>query len=181
MPKTIISIIHNEPAATINDRLGLNGSALNARPSLDKLQNYIDGIASGAYGANMDIQVAEGAAASASGTATSVGVLAADTLTVVGVVLTASATPSGNSQFTTVGGDTAVAASIALILNAHPVISSYVSATSAANVVTILSVQKNKNGNFLPLASSSIPRLAVSAANLSGGADAIPSFQQYHL
>ena len=111
----------------------------------------------------------------ASGTVTCASVADADTVTINGVVFTAvTASPTGD-QFDQSGTDTADATDLARSINASTteLIKDYVTATSAAGVVTITSVYPGRMGNTQTLASSNGTRLAVSGARLASGTGGI--------
>ncbi len=57
------------------------------------------------------------------------------------VTLTASAAPTGDSQWDIGGDDTADAAALVVVINAHPLLSRFVVATSSAGVVTLTARQ----------------------------------------
>ena len=94
---------------------------------------------------------------SATATVTTVGVLAADTVTINGLVYTAvSGTKANNTQFTIDGGNNAVAADLAASVNGDTRIGTLgdVTATVATNVVTLTSTLEGTAGNAVTLASS---------------------------
>jgi len=103
----------------------------------------------------------------ATGTVTLTSIAADATVTVDGVVFTAKASPSGIAQFANGGDDTADAAALAAKINAHPSLTTRVTATSASNVVTIRAYSPGTAGNSITLASSTE---AVSGATLANGA-----------
>lgn len=105
----------------------------------------------------------------ASGTITLSSFVAGNTVTINGVVLTSAASPSGQSQFLSTGGDTVVAAAIAACINAHTSLYTVVSATSALGVVTVSMLEPGLIGNLGTLAISA--NGSVSGANLTGGTD----------
>lgn len=105
----------------------------------------------------------------ARGTVTLASSTAGDTVTVNGTPFTAvSGTPVG-PQFDISGNDTADAASLAAAINANGQLSSTITATSAAAVVTLRAVASGTGGNAYTLASSNNTRLAVSGTLLTGG------------
>jgi len=120
-------------------------------------------------------EAAIAAAVKASGTVTIAGVLAADTVTVNGLVYTAVAgVKADNTEFSIDGTDTASATDLAdSITNDTRVGTESLDqdATSAAAVVTISAKLIGPDGNNITLASSNGARLAVSGATLTGGVD----------
>lgn len=108
----------------------------------------------------------------ASGTVTFSSIAAADTVTVNGVVFTASASPSGNNQFLVTGGDTLAAAALAVKLNATNApnkVLNVISATSALAVITVTCTESGQIGNLCTLAISA--HGSVSGANFTAGTD----------
>lgn len=111
---------------------------------------------------------------SATGTVTVAGVLAADTVTVNGLVYTAVAgVKANNTEFSIDGDDTASAADLAdsILNDTRTGTIGDLLAQNAAAVVTITSTLDGAAGNAVTLASSNGTRLAVSGATLAGGTD----------
>lgn len=107
----------------------------------------------------------------ATGTVTCASVQADDTVTVGGITFTAKASPSGTAQWALGADDTACAANLAAKINAHPVTSLYVLASSVLGVVTVTAIGPALGvlGNAIKLTSSNGTRLAVVA--MASGAD----------
>lgn len=156
-----------ETSADLKEKLRLD---LNPDPKerLNALALYLQRAAAGNGSLTMRLKAA---AVQASGTVTCASVLAADTVTVAGVVLTAVNGSPAADQFDMSGNDTADAASLASAINANATLAAIVSATSALGVVTITALNGGVAGNQFTLASSNGTRLAVSAAKLSGGTE----------
>ena len=148
------------------------------REDLKRVANLINGIAAGKLPGKVVASVSSSDAVAASATITCASVLAADTVTIAGIVLTASATPSGIAQFDQSGSDSADAASLAAIINAHTTLGLYVQASASSNVVTVTCSVPGKIGNLVTLVSSNGTRLAVTGsgflANGAGGAGSAP-------
>lgn len=107
----------------------------------------------------------------ASGTITAASALAADTVTVNGVVFTAVSGAGTAHQFDISGSDTAAAASLATKINADATLALIVSAANASSAVcTITALKTGTAGNAYTLATSNNTRLAKSAATLTSGA-----------
>lgn len=108
----------------------------------------------------------------ASGTVTAASVLAADTVTINGVVFTAQAAEDiGAAEFSQGGTDTQTAASLVACINGSTdaAISGVVKASNSTGVVTITTLEGGEEQNDIALASSNGTRLAVSGETLSGG------------
>lgn len=106
----------------------------------------------------------------ATGTSGNSLTLASSTETVSGATFSGGAATT-TSTFDYTGTNTQTGAYLAAAINSHATTSVQFSASAAAGVVTITSLVPGVIGNALSLASSNGTRLAVSAANLSGGTD----------
>lgn len=94
------------------------------------------------------------------------------TVTIANVVLTAkSSAPSGNAQFLSGVSATADAAAMVVIINAHPVLSLLVLATSALGVVTLTALDYDARANAYGLASSDGTNLAITQGFTGGVLD----------
>jgi hypothetical protein len=165
-----LQISVEDTAQTLADRLRLSGNATDSAADLTNLARFIEGRAGG-MGASTAVAVKVGGVQS-SGTVTFSSFAAADTVTINGVVFTASASPSGANQFLVTGGDTLAAAALVVKINATNApakVLNVVTATSAGAVITVTSVLAGTMGNVLTLAISA--HGSVSAANLAGGTD----------
>lgn len=105
----------------------------------------------------------------ATGTVTLATVLAADTVTVDGIVFTAVNGGATGNQFNMNGTDSADADSLVSAINANTTLDGRVIATNSNGVVTITALDAGELGNSVSLASSNGTRLAVSGAALAGG------------
>lgn len=162
--------------AAILQNIGLNSvdfTILGATKDFTKLDTDLN------IGDFTEILVAEAAlaiAVKATGTVTLVGVLAADTVTVNGLVYTAVAgVKSDNTEFSIDGSDTVDAADLADSITNDTRLGTEVSidqtAANVAGVVTITAAVFGPAGDGIGLSSSNGARLAVSGANLAGGVD----------
>lgn len=93
----------------------------------------------------------------------------ADGLTVSGAGTLADATDPADDEFDISGQNADTCTSLAAAINACTALSGVVTAWASATVVTVRAVTAGTGGNSIGLASSDA-QLAVSAANLSGGA-----------
>jgi len=108
------------------------------------------------------------------GTVTCVGVLAADTVTVNGLLYTAVAGPkANNAQFSIDTGDNETATDLADSISQDTRVGTLddLTAVGITNVVTAASTVLGTAGNAITLVSSNGARLAVSGATFSGGVD----------
>lgn len=111
----------------------------------------------------------------ATGTVVCAGVLAADTVTVNGLVYTAVAgAKADNTEFSIDTGDNECAADLAdsITNDSRTGTLDDVTATSSTDTVTMTQTVKGAGGNATTLVSSNGTRLAVSGATFSGGTDA---------
>jgi hypothetical protein len=154
-----------ETAADLKEKLRLE---LNDDPKarLNALAQYLVAAAAGLGSASVRAQVA---AVKASGTVTCASVLAADTVTINGVVLTAVNGSPAADQFDMSGNATAEAVSLVSAINANATLAGLVLASNVAGVVTVEALNGGLSGNAITLESSNGTRLAVSAARLAGG------------
>lgn len=130
-----------------------------------KLKDYFKMFTSGMRPAVVQTKVN---AAKASGTITLASFVATDVVTVNGIAFTCkSSGASGLTEFNVGGDDTASAANIATVLNAHTTLDGMIIATSATTVVTITALLPGEIGNAVTLAISA--HGSVSGARLSGG------------
>lgn len=171
--QTIVMITHDkEVVGDVNNAIigqGLVMPSFKPKEEANELIRFLSQLASGDRMGSMQVAVNSVNAAASSGTVTPTGVLAADTVTVAGIVLTAvSGTPSAD-QFQ-IGTDAVTAANLAAAINADATLSTYVVASAASNVVTITAATQAAIGNLITLASSNGTRLPLSGATLTGGA-----------
>jgi phage tail sheath gpL-like len=162
---TVVVLEHTDKIDGVND---------GDRSSIQNLCNFLQAALAGAKrGVEVDIHANDGeASAAASGTVTCASADAADTVTVNGVVFTgAAAEDIGAAEFNVAGTDDEAATSLAACINGSTdaLIANIVTASAAADVVTITAVQKGHTGNAITLASSDGTDLAVSGSRLEGG------------
>lgn len=110
----------------------------------------------------------------ATGTASFSTIVAGNKVTIQGIDFTARAAPSGAGEFLVTGGDTAAAAALAAKINAYPSypIKGLVTATSAAEVVTIRAVTAGTAGNAITLTKTGAPITVSGSGTLTNGAAA---------
>ena len=145
---------------------------------LKNAANLLDAIASGSKVGSVKVSRSADDPVQASGTITLAAVNAADTVTIGKTTLTASASPANEDEFSQAGSNTADAASLASVINAHSVLSELVYATSSGAVVTVTAHQPGVIGNQIVLSSSNGTRLAVTGSGYltsgAGGAESAP-------
>jgi len=135
---------------------------------LRKLSTFFQKLGLGVYNSQTIITTGQ---TRASGTITLSSFAAADTVTINGTVLTASATPTTSAQFLSTGGDTVVAAALALCINNNATLDGQVIAISAGAIVTVSCVIAGLIGNLCSLAISA--HGSVSGAVMTGGVDGL--------
>lgn len=141
-----------------------------ARINLQKITNQINGIKAGHLIGKLIVTASTVDPVSATATATIATLLAADTITIAKSTFTASATPSGYSQFLVTGTDTQVASALVVKINAHPTVGQVLLASSVGAVITLTSHVPGLVGNQIGLTSSNGTRLAVIGSGfLAGG------------
>jgi len=120
---------------------------------LDNLGRYFTGLAMGRVGTSTRVSMT---AVSAAGTVTFSSFTTGDTVTVGATILTGSAgAPANENEFNASGNDAADAAAFAVAVNAHSVLSKYISAAvTGAATVTLTSLVPGVIGNGIYLAIS---------------------------
>ena len=160
---SLILAIKSQEAAEIKEPSGAPHEAVR------NLINHLSALASGSAKGTIYSRSSSADPVRASGTITLVSVPAADTVTIGGVVFTASASPSGENQFSQAGTDTADAAALVAKINAHSTLSAVVSASNVAGVVTVTAIQRGVGGNFITLSRTGTA-MTLSGTALTGGA-----------
>ena len=117
-------------------------------------------------------------AVKATGTVTLASFVANDTVTINGVVLTGKASPAGSAEFACGVSDTADAAALAAVINAHTTLNTMVVATSALGVVTLTAYVPGALGNAVTLAISA--HGSVSAARMASGTNGTTEKTHYY-
>lgn len=152
----------NKSQAQLDD--SVIGAAGDRNRQAQKLMAHLKGLISGGDQGEIEVNVSP---VQASGTLTLDTVVATDTCVIAGVTLTADATPAGDAEFLVGASDTDTATSLAAVINAHPTISLYVSAESAAAVVTLTAVEYGVASNLITVVGDTT--ITASAATLAGG------------
>jgi hypothetical protein len=170
--------------ATLNIQVKVNKADANdyttttRQKSMKNISNLMMGIASGMVTSSVDVNVAAADPVAAKVTATLTS-CATDTITILGITFTGTATPTTVLHFETDGDDTADAAALAAAINAHPTLKNLVYATSAAAVVTITSLVKGVIGNYLQAVTETGTTIVVANSGVwaggTGGVTAIPT------
>lgn len=171
---TIVNITHAETTAQQGEYLGAPASA--PREACNDLARYLRALASGAQSGT--VTIGEDDAVAASGTATIVSAVATDAVTINGVAFTAIAnggTPTGNQWCVGAGGtanaDSATALAAAINAAATAKVAGYVTASAAANVVTITAVHAGVSGNMFTLTDTGNTITVTGSGFLTGGAE----------
>lgn len=167
MASLIITVASDKTQAVLQREL--EASAKGPRLGIVALGRFLIALAGGLSRGTVTVQSAGDSPVAASVTATLATVVAANTITVGGVTMTASASPAGEAQFSSVGTNAEVAASMAAAISAHSVLGKLVSASAAGAVVTITARQAGVIGNQVPVSKVGAP-ITLSAAALVGGA-----------
>ena len=168
MAQAILVLTHSETDTDIKRLLQL-ADAKYAMP--DHLSNYLHALGGGVRKASLEV---DAAMVYASGTITFSAVASAnDTLLVNGVTFTAKASGAGANEFNIGASATASATNLAASINASvtALVSGYVTAASAAGVVTVSAARAGTAGNTSTIAEGvdggSV--ITVSGARLTGG------------
>lgn len=169
---------------TLNDGTGRSSADLSglvqpsAEPSAEAnaLINYLSAYMSGAGGGGLTVSLSGSALVAATGTVTAATVVAGDTVTINGVVFTATGSVAPANYFNIGASNTTCAEALATSINASTsaLIQGFVSASSSLAVCTITAKPAGVVGNAYTLASSG-STLAVSGSRLSGGTGGLGS------
>lgn len=144
------------------------GDVSNDRATLTALLNYLKGVQAGTETVAFDLHQHDADPVAASMTYTLATVAAGDSVTIAGVTLTSSATPSGEAQWSQAGTDAADATALAACINAHSTLRYLVSASASGAVVTVTAKVKGQLGNLITTTETGIT-ITASAATLTGG------------
>lgn len=179
--QTVIQVKHNkEVIQTIKDKL--LKSSTTPREACKSIRDFFHSMIGGNRDGQITLQVNSGDAAAATGTVTFSSFTGADTFTVGTETFTCeNSGASGNNQFNKGGTDTLSAVAAVAVINAHPNLKQYITASNLAGVITVTCQQAGRIGNNISLAISA--HGSVSAAHLASGVDATTYSTQnvYHL
>ena len=171
---TIVRINHNPLTGGLLNELGR--PAAQPRSQFLGLAKFFERLASGFEDASVEVVLSGDDYTRASATATIVSASAADAITINGVAFTAIAnggTPTGNQWCVGAGGtaDTDSATALAAAINASTTakVQNYVTATSAAGVVTIRAKAPGLAGNMFTLTDTGITITVTGSGFLTGG------------
>lgn len=141
--------------------------------TVQSMAQFLESIVSGGQmgGPPSVVSSIEDYAVRASGTFTLTSVVATDAISINGVTFTAVASGATGNQFNVGVSDTLTAVNLAAAINASvtALVSGYVTATSATNVVTVSSTNYGIYGNQTLIASAD-GTIVASGARLTGGA-----------
>lgn len=118
---------------------------------LGNIGRYFEGLGMGRVGTSTRVVTT---AVAATGSVLFASFVEDDTITVGATVLTGKDSPSGENQFEVDGNDAADAAAFAACVNAHSVLSKYVSASANSATVTLTILVPGVIGNGVTLARS---------------------------
>lgn len=146
---------------------GFNAISGDSIKNIKTLKDLFGKFVLGVYKSNIDVN---SGGAYATGTVTLSSFAAADTVTINGVLLTGSATPSGIAQFLIGASDTATAVNLAACINANTGLFGTVYATSATTIVTLTCRVPGLIGNLCTTAISAHGSVS-GGGKLASGAD----------
>lgn len=161
---------------TIKTNKDVNRFKIASQPqeNLNRIINFISGVAIGAQSAVIDIQSSSSDPVAASATATLTYASLAnnvDTVVMFGVTLTCVTGTPTSVQFKKETDATVTAANLAAAVNNHTTLSKYVSASSALGVVTFTLKQEGSIGNFVKDITSA--GTGVALVQFAGGAGGV--------
>lgn len=161
---------------TIKTNKDVNRFKVSDQPqeNLNRIINFVSGVAIGAQSGVIDIQSSSSDPAAASATATLTYaslVNNTDTVVLFGVTLTCVTGTPTSVQFKKETDATVTAANLAAAINNHATLAKYVAASSALGVVTITLKQKGAVGNFVKDITSAGSGIAL--VQFAGGAGGV--------
>jgi len=170
MSTVVIRVKSGVSQTTLNDRLRIDSSR--APDAVGRLSAWFHALAGGIESASVSIQTGAADPVRSSQTATIVFVslLATDTVTISGTVLTCTTSAPSANQFQRVTDATVSAANLAAAINSQATLLQLVSATSSGAVVTISANYSGIIGNLITVATSSVAGVVLGGSVLAGGA-----------
>lgn len=139
--------------------------------NIRRCADYLKKISTGHIAASVDIADSATAPVAASGTFTLTSAIATDAVTIGNVTMTATSTPSVETDWEIDGAtDADDATSLAAAINAHSVLGALFTATSASNVVTVTCKEKGLFGNLIAFTSADATIVASGSGFLASGA-----------
>lgn len=171
MAASLLLTLNEGAGRSATDLSGLVQISSEPQAEINNLIDYLSYYVSGAGAGSLTVSLSSAALVSATGTVTAATVLAGDTVTINGVVFTATGSVAPANYFNIGASNTTCAAALATSINASTsaLIQGMVTASSALAVCTITALPAGKVGNAYTLASSGAT-LAVSGSRLTGGA-----------
>lgn len=169
MSSIVIVVKSDKAQATINGRMRLDTTE--PRKVANALSNFFHSAAGGLENCSITVQSSATDPVRASGTATVAyaTLIATDTVTIGGQVLTCVTGTPTTAQYKKETDGTVTAVNLAAAINAHATLSQIVSATSALAVVTISANVSGVIGNLVATVSSGLG-VVMGAAVLASGA-----------
>jgi phage tail sheath gpL-like len=170
-----LRVVTKRPDGWLESNLQTAGGS---RAIAERIKQYIERVYTGGELAedsstppSINVRI-EGEETQASGTFTLDTVIATDAVSINGVSFTAVASGATGNQFNVGADDTETAENLAAAINASAtaLVSGYVTASSAAEVVTVTSVFYGLAGNAITIESADAT-ITASGARLEGGAE----------
>jgi hypothetical protein len=156
-----------DPAASVAARVICKSDS--PREGINKLINYLQGLAGGNYDGKVFVALA-GANTGTAGTgtiiATQANATAGDTVTIGATTLTVRASPSTDpklGEFAAGASDTACGDNLAAAINAHPDFKGFLTAVNVTGTVTITLTDKGLHANLLNFSTSDATAFAVTS------------------
>lgn len=175
MSKLVLTVTTGRPDAYLAEKFQ---GATDKHTLMRRVLNFIEGASTGTEAQESttvprSISIAvSGNAVHASLDLTCAAVIAGDTVTVNGNELTAVTGAVGVDEFARVADNTITATNLTAAINANALISAHVTATSAANVVTLTAVDSGVAGNVNAVITSGGTITPAGAYFAGGAADA---------
>lgn len=180
MAQVVTNVVFTDASTTVADiQKKVASSVGSPHMTGNKLCNYIMQLLSKSRDGKFTVQVQNNDGVAASATATLASVVAADTITICGVTLTAHASTQDGTHFVVGGTDTITAANLVTCIKANTTLSTFLTASSALAVVTITALAAGTSGNGYTLSESA--HFTLSGAVFTGGAADTGTTNSYSL
>lgn len=171
MAASLILTLNEGAGRSATDLAGLVQISSEPQAEINNLINYLEGYVSGSGAGSLTVSLSSNALVAATGTVTAATVVAGDTVTINGVVFTATGSVAPANYFNIGASNTTCAAALATSINASTsaLIQGFVVASSDAAVVTLTAYPAGVVGNAYTLVSSGATLAVSGSGRFTGG------------
>lgn len=177
MAASLLITLNEGTGRSATDLAGLVQISSEPQNEMNALFDYLSGYLSGAGGGAMTVSLSSSALVAATGTVTAASVVAGDTVTINGVVFTATGDVAPANYFNIGASNTTAAAALVTSISASTtaLIQGFVTASSDAAVVTLTAIPAGVVGNAYTLASSGATLAVSGSGRFTGGTGGLGS------